>query len=716
MKKIIGIFLIFSLIFVSSAEAKREKNDYKPTLSNIVKLVADGDFKRAGKMLKKLEKKLRDITEADTQFIMGYVNYKMDEFTKAKEYFLKAAEGPSKIEDHINYFTGSCCFKTKDYDCAINNFSSIVENYPESVWFSDASWDLVNSFIGAGDYNAAWEILSKIKPNIKIGLTDSEYNFVKAFLLEKLGRVDEAASLLETIYFNAETYADSERAKVLLQGLNTPKAKSILSYINTYPAEIRFAEQLMRNYHYKEGLKILERLSRGKKDAHSKEVLANAYFKARDYQNAKELYQELIDKRQVKGGFYLLRLAKSAARTNDFELAIDTYKKLLRGATGGTRTKYLYKLGFLYVDSNQYEKAIEPFEEILNSGYRGGLRENIVWNLAWSYYKLGKYNEAINHFQKYKDGGFEKQARSRASYWIAKSYEKTGNKSKADDIYSDLVSNARLSYYGFLSSKNIGGHHSLPNSWLSDSEVIMPGINDVPQPQTLFAKAAYLSDLGLHDLSFLELRILNQKRITGYDNSATFIKFAKENGDFRAAHLVSIWSFKNLLYEFPKNEDFRHFVWEAWYPEAFKETASKYAKEFGVDELIVYSIMREESRFQSDVVSRADAIGLMQIIPSTAMKLAKALGRDDFQLKEMFNPKINVKFGTKYLSDLSKMFSGEKAYIIASYNAGEEAVTRWKKDSDAEDIEEFIEEIPYKETNKYVKRVLKSYWIYEELY
>jgi len=229
-------------------------------------------------------------------------------------------------------------------------------------------------------------------------------------------------------------------------------------------------------------------------------------------------------------------------------------------------------------------------------------------------------------------------------------------------------------------------------------------------------RAKLLSDLGLRELAAMEINRFNQGQLGGELTVISFMRFARKNNAWRAAHVASIGRFKDLLYQYPNQHGLRFFVWENWYPEAFGEFVELYAKQSGVDPRLAYSIMREESRFQVDVVSKADAIGLMQIIPPTARHLANELAISDFDVRSLYQPEINIKLGVKYLSDLSEMFEGNKIYVIPSYNAGEDAVGRWVKASDASNPEEFIEEIPYDETNGYIKRVLKSYWIYQQLY
>jgi soluble lytic murein transglycosylase len=126
--------------------------------------------------------------------------------------------------------------------------------------------------------------------------------------------------------------------------------------------------------------------------------------------------------------------------------------------------------------------------------------------------------------------------------------------------------------------------------------------------------------------------------------------------------------------------------------------------------------MREESRFRPDALSPAQAMGLMQIIPPTGVAIARELGRKGFVPEQLYRPVVNIEYGVQYLNTNLKRFGGALPQTIASYNAGPDAVARWLKARPDREWDEFIEEIPYQETNRYVKKVLKSYYIYCLLY
>jgi soluble lytic murein transglycosylase len=106
----------------------------------------------------------------------------------------------------------------------------------------------------------------------------------------------------------------------------------------------------------------------------------------------------------------------------------------------------------------------------------------------------------------------------------------------------------------------------------------------------------------------------------------------------------------------------------------------------------------------------------MQLIPPTAARVAKQIGLPAPTPEKLFDPEFNVTLGTQYLKDLLERYSNNWFKAVAAYNAGEAAVDRWEKEIVTDDIEEFVERIPYVETRGYVKLVMRNHRIYKRLY
>jgi len=152
------------------------------------------------------------------------------------------------------------------------------------------------------------------------------------------------------------------------------------------------------------------------------------------------------------------------------------------------------------------------------------------------------------------------------------------------------------------------------------------------------------------------------------------------------------------------------------FPLAYWETIRQKAQERDVDPYLILALIRQESLFDTWARSPAFALGLMQLIPSTAARVAKQIGLAPPSNERLFEPELNLTLGTQYLKDLLRRYSNNWFKAIAAYNAGEAAVDRWEKEIATDDIEEFIERIPYVETRGYVKLVMRNHRIYKKLY
>lgn len=148
------------------------------------------------------------------------------------------------------------------------------------------------------------------------------------------------------------------------------------------------------------------------------------------------------------------------------------------------------------------------------------------------------------------------------------------------------------------------------------------------------------------------------------------------------------------------------------YPQKYSEYVSQYAKEYGLSESIVFAIIKNESNFEKNISSNKGAIGLMQIMTETGEEVANKLSITEMNL---LDAETNIKIGTKYFSDLYKKYNNTEL-ALAAYNAGSGNVDKWIQQGIIESSGENVENIPYKETNMYVRKVIQSEKIYESLY
>ena len=149
------------------------------------------------------------------------------------------------------------------------------------------------------------------------------------------------------------------------------------------------------------------------------------------------------------------------------------------------------------------------------------------------------------------------------------------------------------------------------------------------------------------------------------------------------------------------------------YKKDYSEYVVKYSQEYDVEEELIYAIIKAESNFNPTAVSISNAQGLMQLMYSTAQEVAENYGIF-LKAENIFDPEININIGTIYISQLMKKYQCLEL-ALAAYNAGVGNVDRWIREGIIEADGSNIENIPYKETNTYVRKILRDYKIYKEI-
>jgi hypothetical protein len=230
------------------------------------------------------------------------------------------------------------------------------------------------------------------------------------------------------------------------------------------------------------------------------------------------------------------------------------------------------------------------------------------------------------------------------------------------------------------------------------------------------SRGVELSATGFYEDARLEIKKLES---TTQKNLSEILWLTKLYND---AHAYSdtmrvMQLYKNLKTKLREKDLTKNF-WKNFYPLAYAKAIHDNAKIFNVDPYFVKGLIRQESLFNSQVQSRAGAIGLMQIMPETGRVLyANSKKSEPFNTTILFNPETNIQLGIQYIDQLNKRFKKNRTHILISYNAGPHNLKKWlKRFSHLQDPDVFIESIPYPETRKYVKKVLRNYGIYQSLY
>lgn len=186
-------------------------------------------------------------------------------------------------------------------------------------------------------------------------------------------------------------------------------------------------------------------------------------------------------------------------------------------------------------------------------------------------------------------------------------------------------------------------------------------------------------------------------------------------GKFTMKIIISIAAILLLIFLF-RIFDVYNLIRKQIYKQEYSEYVNKYAQTNEIDPKWIYAIIKVESNFNPNVTSGSGAKGLMQLMDNTAADIAKELNVENFEPNMLYDPEINIMLGTKYFDKLLTKYNENYYLAIAAYNAGIGNVDNWINKGIINSDGSNIENIPYKETNMYVRKTIKAHKVYVELY
>ncbi|UCD85690.1 MAG: tetratricopeptide repeat protein [Deltaproteobacteria bacterium] len=382
----------------------------------------------------------------------------------------------------------------------------------------------------------------------------------------------------------------------------------------------------------------------------------------------------------------------------------------------------LFKLALLSRDEGDSTQSVDYYSQIIEK-YPGSpllIEEGIIWRVGWHFYTSEDYEQALVYFRKLKENRFSdpKWVR-RALYWVARCQENLGQMDEAARAYLNLINYHPPSYYGILArSRYLKMGMALPGgAQQTFSQNVQPGPapSSLPSPADSFnlERARELKELKFVSEAKEELRIV-EERNPPRETLLIISRFYFLLEDYQYSQLVARNHFGAELEKPP--EEVNLDIWQFAYTQGYRNLVENYARQYEINPNLIYSVIQEESRFRSEARSRMNALGLMQIIPPTGKVIAESVGFYPFDQKHLYDPEINIGFGTYYLKSLIEQFQGNVLLALAGYNGGPHNVTKWLGNSYGEELDRFVEDIPFRETRNYVKKVLSSYAVYNRVY
>ncbi len=643
-----------------------------------------------------------DSTATPWRLSAGVHAYRNGHFSDAATYLALINNEESLLKDHGLYFFGESYVSMGRYEKALQIFETIVKNHPESLWWLPAHERAGDLSLVMKQYEEATRYYRTPLLNGGRGLPRIIYK--ASLALDGAGRVSEARTFQRELMIAFPQTLFGEIVE------KNGDMETLLSANPFTPDELqKRGNRLNRAGRYDEVIgavsSFLEKhldSSEGE-DKHQKLtiLLARAYYGKKDFKTALSLFLGLFAEGSRSGETELmekalygvircyLRLGNATAARRTMETFLYLYPE------SGNAPVLLMRLAGLDEKEGDNDGGIPRLEELLESYPDTAYAERAAWMLSWRFYRRGRLDKSIGYLallEKYAS------SRERALYWRARGLERIGRSEEADTIFLRLARGG-IGYYAYRADdilqreEGLNGRATISSA--DDGEAEWGG-------DTRFERVRLLLSVGLKELAILELRRADPWK----SPREASILYGAAGELSKSSSLAS-----------GQVEDIYGALARLAFPLGYAETVSSAASEYGIDPLLINAVIMQESRFNPESFSRVGAMGLMQIMAETGDDIAAGIGAlNGLNRLNLFHPETNIYFGVWYLRWLLRLFDGRVTYALAAYNAGPGVVQRWVDREEGREMEEFIEEIPYRETRNYVKKVLAYYEAYRRLY
>lgn len=439
--------------------------------------------------------------------------------------------------------------------------------------------------------------------------------------------------------------------------------------------------------------------------------LAMALTRLKRYDQAKPLFHELASNGpSTEANEAAVWLARSYLRLGEGDRLVNlrqAYPKLT--LTPEQQALILIVQGTWFDDQNQFDQAVAQYRQIAQLGDRTEQRAEALWRIGWIHYRLGRYNEAVQTLQDLVAIREDPANNPQALYWTARALERLHDV-KAADVYQALCRKYAWTYYCQLTRSR---QEMPPPEMVNGASDVEPGESSgagITQ-DAHYRRAVELRALGLEQEAGREVTWLLDRYVRNRAALVELIMRLSEAGGYHQGLRLARLHFRDGLER--GLEPVQPSLWSVAYPTVYLPTIRALSSD-RFDPYLAAAIIREESQYDARAVSRVGAIGLMQLMPSTAQAVAQrnggAVSRDD-----LFDHETNIRYGVRYLEQLLGQFNGNLVHAVAAYNAGPPIVATWIQKFGDKEPDEFVELIPYQETRQYVRRVLRSYREYRRL-
>ncbi len=642
---------------------------------------------------------------------LGYFDYNKGRYSDALRWLGRAGKDPL-LSSYALYWSAVANQAVGDHGAALDQLEKFRRDFPESVMSEQALTALSQSAIAL---NRPGDALSALESDPEIG-TNPALLMLRGEAREQAGRNEDSAADYLAVFYSFPLSSQSFEAGRKLEVLRTKLG-------DKFPT-----------------LSLALRFSRGQ-----------TLFDARRWRDAHQAFQEIIP---LASGEDLERAELLAVASESSESANPTALAGMKLEDPDVDAERLYLLSQIYRTRKDFppmQQAVEaavsraPASEwaehaLFSAGnsdwvqldldgaaaYYQRVVENFPashdadaahWRLTWRAYFERKPEPAAlleEHLEKYPGSPFTPDA----VYWLGRIAERNGQLPLARGFYEKLRERFPESYFGELAAERLKGTGNGPADKANVLALLPPvpaaaKLNDDIGPVALiyWQRARALETIGFDSSAELELRAAYAA--TG---DARLLLDAAEAALASEQYPKAIVTVRQVVPQLESHvfEDLPEEIWRTAYPLPYADEIRRAAAVEGIDPMLLAGLVRQESAFEREAVSHANAYGLSQLLPVTARKYSRIL-RLGYSHQRLFDPEYNLRIGAAYFESLLTAYGSPEA-ALAAYNAGEDRVAQWQTGRKFEEPAEFVESIPFSETRDYVQIVTRNASIYRRLY
>ena len=648
--------------------------------------------------------------------VLGYAHVLDRDFGKAIDPLNRAKVHAGDLRDYVDYYLGTSYMQTGRLAEALATLTDFAKGHPDSLLVRDADLSYADALMLEGQSSEAVSVLESVREPIR---SDIEFALGRAYAAS--GQSEKAARVFENIYYTMPTAveADSTYSELKkLPGIPPPTAAQIKTR----------ADELMAHHRYSEAAEEYRILAGDSSLADRPAIelsLADALLKSGRHRDAKQVLASLVGETGEINARRLYLLGQVAWSSNDNDAFFRSVNDLRQTAPASPWLEQaLLSAANLHLVHHEYDQALDAYREA-EERFRNGPRASYVhWKTAWLTLRQGRDEAAGKLFEEqislYPTGA-ETPA---ALYWRARLAEEENQPLMARAFYEKLSDRYHNFYYAELARERLTHlpaaqdtteHYAILDRVPPLDSAVKISEVDPPTDELHVQKAQLLGNGGLVDFAVHELQFAAANAGDGASwGPAETARLYDETGHYDQG--IEVLKHSTPNYFALDITDLPRAYWEALFPRPYWSDLKRAAAANGLDPYLVASLIRQESEFNPNAVSRANAVGLMQLLPKTGKVVAHEVKLRRYSASQLYTPSVNLQLGTRYFRGMVDRFGGSFEYALAAYNAGSDRVEEWLGQGKYRDPQEFVESIPFTETREYVQAILRNASVYRQLY